>query len=154
MTLLVDELYDGIKFIQRFRINRSLQIAHIRPWIYKQGLLTTGELVMEVYQGSDLLNSARIDHTEINEGIPAAYAHGMIRFDFDQLILHHDCETEWTEYEFHLFTENYVTDFPFIGSVRRYELKFYDTYGLGVIDSEAPNDFVEPMGFELHEYID
>lgn len=154
MTLLVDELFNGITFVQKFRTNRSIQIAAIRPWIYKQGTLTTGELVMQVYQDGVFLNESRIDHTLINEEIPATYAHGMITMEFDQLILHHDCEDEYTEYEYHLFMDNYTTDFAFVGSCRRYELKIYDTYGLGVVDGEAPNDFVEPMGFELHEYID
>jgi hypothetical protein len=40
----------------------------------------------------------------------------------------------------------------FVGIVRRYEQKFYDTYGDGVEDNEAPNDLVEPLGFELFRW--
>lgn len=153
MTLVVDELYDGITFPQKFRINRSMSIAHIRPWVIKWGTIADGELVLQVRQNDELLIESIIPSGDINAQIPSTYFHGQIRFDFDALQLNHDRENEYTEYEFHLFMRNHTTDTQnFMGAIRRYELKFYDTYGEDVINNEAPNDMVEPMGFELFEW--
>lgn len=153
MTLVIDELYNGIVFSQNFRIKKSISVAHIRPWIYKHDTLLTGTLTLEVWQGSDLLKTAQIPYTTINTEIPGTYAHGQIRFDLDSLQLNHDTTQEWTEYTFKLYMSGYTNNpSAFIGAIRRYELKFYDTYGEDVISNEAPNDMVEPMGFEVFEY--
>lgn len=153
MTLLVDELYPGVVFEQNFRIQQSLSIAHFRPWIYKHGIQESGALTLEVWQNGILLKTATIDFSVINLEIPGTYAHGQVRFDFDPLQLNHDRESEWTEYTLKLYNDNYTfNSAAFIGSVRRYELKFYDTYGQDVVLNEAPNDMVEPLGFEIFEY--
>jgi hypothetical protein len=153
MTLLVDELYPGITFEQNFRIKRTISVPHIRPWIYKQGTLQDGELTLEVWQGADLLKTATIVHTTINAEIPATYAHGQVRFDFDPLQLNHDRTQEWTEYTLKLYMANHTRNLNnFVAASRRWELKFYDTYGDGVVNNEAPNDSVEPLGFELYNW--
>lgn len=154
MTLLVDELYPGVVFEQNFRIKRTLQMPHFRPWIYKQGELVDGVLTLEVLRNGEILNTATIDYTKINEEIPATYAHGQVRFDFDAMQLNHDRKLAWTEYTIRLYMDNHTRDTAnFVGAVRRYELKFYETYGPGVEpDGEAINDFIEPMGFEVYEW--
>lgn len=153
MTLLIDELFPGIVFEQNFRIQKTISMPHFRPWIYKQGTLVDGELTLEVWQGADLLKTATIAHTTINEEIPGTYAHGQIRFDLDPLQLNHDSTQEWTEYKVRLYMNNHTKDQAnFVASVRRYELKFYDTYGDGVVDNEAVNDFIEPLGFEIYRW--
>lgn len=153
MTLLVDELYPGVVFEQNFRIKQTISMPHFRPWIYKQGTLVDGELTLEVWQGADLLKTATIVYTQINEEIPATYAHGQIRFDLDPLQLNHDRTQEWTEYSVRLYMNNHTRDTNnFIGAIRRYELKFYDTYGDGVVNNEAPNDMIEPLGFEIYRW--
>jgi len=150
MTLVIDELYDGITFTQKFRINRSMQLAHFRPWIIKWGTPTAGDLVLQIWQDSDMLKEVRLTAADINLAITSTYFHGQLRFDTDPLQLNHDREAEYTEYEARLFTESMTTDANnFYGAVRRYEQKFYDTYGTGVVAGEAPNDMVEPLGFEL-----
>lgn len=153
MTLVVDELFDGIEFCQNFRINRSMNIAHIRPWMVKWGTIADGELVLQVEQNDELLIESTIDASVINSEITSTYFHGQIRFDFDSLQLNHDREAEYTEYTVKVFMRNHTTD-PnnFMGTIRRYELKFYDTYGDQVENNEAPNDMVEPLGFELFEW--
>jgi hypothetical protein len=155
MTLLVDELYNDVVFEQPFRINRHVNLAHIRPWIYKHGVLTTGDLTLEVWQGSTLLKTAIINCVDINTQITGTYAHGSLRFDFGPLQLFHDTTQSWTEYKLKLYMDNYTNSSTFIGAIRRYELKFTDTYGIDVNlnTMEAPNDMVEPLGVELFEYI-
>jgi hypothetical protein len=153
MTLLIDELFNGIVFEQKFKIQRHISLAHFRPWMYKHGNLLTGNLTCEVWQDATMLKQVQIPYTTINTEIPGTYAHGQIRFDMDALQLNHNTLNEWTEYKVKVYMSNYTNSSQhFIGTVRRYELKFYDTYGTGVIANEAPNDMVEPLGFELFEY--
>lgn len=153
MTLLVDELYTGITFSQKFRINRSMQLAHFRPWIIKWGNPTGGDLVLQILQGGELLKEVRLSATDINLDINATYFHGQVRFDTSPLQLNHDREAEFTEYEARLFTDGMTTDSNnFYGAIRRYEQKFYNTYGDGVTAGEAQNDMIEPLGFELFEW--
>lgn len=152
MTLLVDELYNGITFTQNFRINRSMSLAHFRPWIIKWGT-PDGEMVLQILQGATVLKEVRLTALEINAAIPATYFHGQIRFDVEPLQLNHDRTQEWTEYTAKLFMDGYSTDpSNFYGVIRRYEQKFYDIYGDGVVNNEAANDMIEPLGFELFEY--
>lgn len=153
MTLVIDELFDGIVFSQNFQIRKSLSIAHVRPWVYKHGNLVSGDMVCEIWEGPDLLKTITIPYTTINSEIPGTYAHGQIRFDTAPLQLNHDSTQTWTEYTIKFYMDNYTNNpAAFVGLVRRYELKIYDTYGDGVISNEAPNDMVEPLGFELFEY--
>lgn len=154
MTLVVDELFNGIVFEQKFRIQRHISLAHFRPWIYKHGNLQTGTLTCEVLEGSDLLKTVTIPYQKINEEIPGTYAHGQIRFDMNALQLNHNTLNEWTEYTVRVYMSGYTNlSTAFIGVIRRYELKIYETYGPGVdINGEAVNDMIEPLGFELFEY--
>lgn len=153
MTLVVDELYENVVFTQEFRINRSIQLAHFRPWIIKWGTPTGGDLVLQILQDSEVLKEVRLTADEINQQITSTYFHGQLRFDTEPLQLNHDCNSEYTMYEAKLFTDGIATDVNnFYGTIRRYELKFYDTYGTDVVNNEAPNDMVEPLGFELFEY--
>ena len=153
MTLVVDELYPGVVFEQNFRIKNTIQMPHLRPWIYKHGTIQDGELTLEILWNGQVLKTATIDFTTINLEIPGTYAHGQIRFDLGSLQLNHDRKLEWTEYTLRLYMDNHTRDINnFMGTSRRYELKFYDTYGDGVIDNEAPNDMVEPLGFEIYRW--
>jgi hypothetical protein len=153
MTLVVDELYDGVTFTQNFRIQRSMQLAHFRPWIYKQGTLVDGDFTLQILQDAVVLKEVSINYVDINAELTATYSHGQLRFDTEPLQLNHDREAEYTEYQVKLFMANHTTDNQnFMSLVRRYEQKFYRTYGDGVVDGEAPNDMVEPLGFELFEY--
>lgn len=153
MTLLVEELYPGLTFEQPFRIQKTFQMPYLRPWIYKQGTLVDGVLTLEIWKDGELLKTATIDYTEINEQIPGTYAHGQIRFDLDPMQVNHNRKEEWTEYSYRLYMNNHTRDTQnFIGAVRRYEKKFYDIYGTGVVNNEAPNDAIEPGGFEIFSW--
>lgn len=153
MTLLIDELYSGIEFPQNFRINRRMSVSAIRPWLIKWGTIADGELVLQVLKDSEVLKEVRIPAATLNSDIPGTYFHGQIRFDTAPLQLNHDPTEEYTEYQLKLFMDNHTTDQNnFMGAIRRYELKFYDTYGTDVAANEAPNDMVEPLGFEIFEY--
>lgn len=153
MTLVIDELYTGVKFEQNFRINQSLSIAHIRPWIYKHGVLASGVLTLDVYQDTRLLKKIEIDYTTINNIIPGTYAHGQIRFDCNSLQLNHDTKNEWTVYRIELYMNNYTNNSTkFIGTCRRYEHNFYTVYGAVDINGDGLNDMIEPLGYEIFEY--
>jgi hypothetical protein len=152
-TLIIDELYTGVIVEQPFKIKRDISIAHIRPWIYKHGLLPTGTFKVSVMQDVTELASSTIEFSTINENILGTYAHGFIRFDFDNLILYVNEKNIETEYLLKFEVINYTTDPDnFIGMCRRYNTKTYPTYGSGVVNNQAPNDFVEPFGLELFDY--
>lgn len=152
MTLMVDELYPDVVFKQNFRIKKSLSVAHIRPWFYKHGNPSTGKLVLNVYQGLDLLKTVEIDHEYINLQIPGTYAHGQLRIDTAPLQLNHNTANEWTEYSIELYMENYVKDVSnFYGLIRRYENQFYPVYG-AIDGDQAINDAIEALGFEIYHY--
>ena len=152
-TLIVDELFPGVTFSQKIRVNRDINISAIRPWVYLHNTLQDGDFQVEVKQGSESLLIAQLTAAEVNEAKTLAFAHGFIRFCFDALSLRvAEGETE-TEYILEFSMQNHIKDENnFIGIVRRWEDKTYPTYGDGVVDNEAPNDFVEPAGLELFEY--
>ena len=151
--LLVDELFPGVTFSQPFRITRDLNVARIRTWIYKHGVLQDGQLQCQVKQGSEVLATATVDFSDINSAITENYAHGFIRMDFDSLALRIDEGNEKEEYIIEYTMQNHTKDLGnFIGIVRRWEKKTYPTYGTGVTGGEAPNDSIEPSGLELFEY--
>lgn len=152
MTLLVDELYNGITFVQKFKIKKSLSVAHIRPWVYKHGLQASGTLTLNVKQDGRLLATSTIPYTKINAEIPGTYAHGQIRFDFNSLQLNHKTTDEFTEYTLELFMTGYSHALTFMGAIRRFEDLFYPAYGYVDGNGDAVNDMIEPMGFEVFEY--
>lgn len=151
-TLIIDELYDGVVIDQTIKINRDLSVSHIRPWIYKEGTIVDGELRLTILQASVELLTVEITTNELNK-IPEPYSHGFVRFDFDNLVLHVEEGEIETEYTLRFQMVNHTTDRSnYIALVRRWEAKTYPTYGDGVIDNEAPNDYIEPFGLEIFEY--
>lgn len=152
-TLIISELYDGIQIDQPIKLQRDTALGFIRPWIYKNGTLQDGQFKLTVFQGANELASSTIDYTEINSAIPETYAHGFIRFEFPNLKLHVEEGATETDYTLRFEMVNHTTNTTnYIAMVKRWEEKTYDTFGEGVVDNEAPNDFVEPYGLEIYEY--
>ena len=152
-TLYVDELFPGIVFSQPIRVNRDVNVAHVRPWIYKHGTLQDGQLQCEIKQGVSTLATQTLDFSVINAAFSEPYAHGFIRIDFQSLALRVAEGNTEEEYTIEYSMINHTKDQGnFIGIVRRWEDKTYPTYGDGVVGGEAPNDSVEPSGLELFEY--
>lgn len=152
-TLIVNELYNGVAFNQNVKFKRNIMISHIRPWIYKHGTLQDGDLRVQVYDGATLLNSATVNYVDINAAFTETYAHGYLRLDFDTLQLNIPETSAEKEYIFRFEMINHITDTAnFLGIVRQYEHKIYPTYGDGVVNNEAVNDFIEPCGLEIFEY--
>ena len=152
-TLIVEELYSGIEFNQPVTIDKDINVAHIRPWIYKHGTLVDGDFQVDVLDGATIIASTGFSFTDINAAITNTYAHGFLRFDFSSLILRVPEGSASKEYTFRFSMQNHTTDLNnFLGISRRWEAKVYGTYGDGVVDNEAPNDMVEPAGLEIFEY--
>jgi len=153
MTLVLDELFDGVTFTQNFRIQKTMQLVHFRPWIIKWGTPPAGDMVLQILKDAVILKEVRLTAAEINAAIPATFFHGQLRFDLEPLQLNYNRKEANTEYQVKIFMDGYVTDSDnFYGLIRRYEQKFYPTYGAGVTGGEAVNDTIEPLGFELFEY--
>lgn len=152
-TLIVDELFDGVVFDQEFKIFRDIDVAVIRPWVYLHGTLADGELQIEILEGSTVLLTQTLTTAEINAAKTETYAHGFMRFCFDALSLRVPEGATEATYRFKLSMINYTDDSNnFLGIVRNWENRIRDLYGSGVIGNQAPNDFIEPAGFEIHEY--
>jgi len=150
-TLLVDELFNGVVAEQNFRIKRNISISSIRPWVYKHGTIPAGTFELSLVEGGNVLATSTIDASEIN-AIQGTYAHGSIRFDFNNVILNIPETETFKEYTMRFTFSAAFDNDNFLGLVRRWEAKTYPTYGTGVINGEAPNDSVEPYGLEIYEY--
>lgn len=149
MTLVIDELYPGVVFTQPFRIQKTVSIGHIRPWLYKHGT-PIGSVTLEVYSGATQLASASLPIESVTDAVPGVYGHGRVRFDFDSLTLHHDSTAEYTEFTFKLSVSEHTKDPDnFLGAVRQYEAPVYDYYGDTQEDGTPVNSMISPMGFEL-----
>lgn len=147
-TLLIDELYNGVTFSQTIRVHKSIQIAHIRPWIYKNGTLLTGQFRCEVYDGATLLKQADIDYADINDAFTLAYAHGYIRFDIEPLALNVYPTEAYHDYTLKFSMVNHTTDTSnYLAIVREWDDRKYDIFGTAPL-----NDTTEPMGFEIFNY--
>lgn len=151
-TLVVDELYDGTTFAQKFKLPRHTSVAHIRPWIVKWGTIADGDFTCEIYQDDVLLASSTISYTEVNAQITDDYFHGYIRFDFNGATLNiPEGETE-DEYEVRFYMDNHTTDANnFVGIVRNWDIQYYEVYG-NVSSGEPVNDMIAPAGLEIYEY--
>lgn len=152
-TLLVDELYPGVTFVQKFKVNRDTNLAHVRPWIYKHGTLVDGDFQLEVKQGATTLVTKTLNFATINAAFTETFAHGYIRFDFDALSLRVAQGNTEEEYELHFSMINHTQDTNnFLGIVREWDGRKYTIYGDDLVNGQPPNDAVEPGGFELFEY--
>jgi hypothetical protein len=90
---------------------------------------------------------------DINAAKTESFAHGFIRFDVEPLALNIPEGSPNKEYTLRFSMQNHTSDSNnFLGISRRWDIKVYDIYGAGVVNNQAPNDFVEPGGLEIYEY--
>jgi hypothetical protein len=147
-TLLIDELFDTVEFVQDIHILRSTQVDSIRVWIYKEGTLATGSLRLRIYDGATIVEQISIPYADLNAGIPGPYAHGYVRFDVGPLALNvNENETDRT-YTFKIDMVGYVNDANnYIAVVREWDGPKYAPY------TAAPfNDSEEACGLEIYSY--
>lgn len=147
-TLLIDELKPGVVFEQTIRIYKSIGVAYIRPWVYKNGTLQDGQFRVQVYEGATLLKTVDVDYTEINTGIPSDYAHGYMTIKVDPLALNVDEDTEYVEYILKFSMVNHTLDNNnYIAICREWDDRKYPLFA-----AEPLNDFNEPCGYEIFAY--
>lgn len=149
-TLLIDELYTGVVFTQHVRIRKSIQVAHIRPWIYKHGTITTGKFRCQIYDGATLLKQVDIENADLNSAFVELYAHGYIRFDVEPLALNVHPTEEYHDYTLKFSMIDYITDSSnYLATVREWDDRKYPIFGTSPL-----NDTTEPLGYELFNYKD
>jgi len=152
-TLIIEQLIDSYVFVQPIKVSRDVSIKFIRPWILIHGVIATGQLQCQVKQGSTVLATKTIDYTELNGAASEDYAHGYIRFDFDNLILHRAEGEADTDYVFEFSMINHVTDTSnYVGIVREWETKSAIVYGDVDGNGDALNSTIEPVGYQIYEY--
>lgn len=144
-TLLVTRLNPDTVVTQRFKALRSLEVAHIRPWVYIHGTLEGGQLNARVMDSGVILKQVSISADEINTAKTETYAHGRLRIDFGPLFLGKDDEGEHTEYTVELEYIGHVSG-GWMGVVKDWDSPVYNSYG------ETPkNDSSKANGVEFFE---
>lgn len=147
-TLIVEDLFTGIVFSQPIRVRRNVSISNIRPWIYINGTLTSGDLQCRVLQGANELAVSTINYVDINTVKTETYAHGFIRFDFESLILNKADQEPYTEYILEFSMINYIDDpSNYISIVRD-----WDGSAATLYNNSQTNDYIDPVGYEIFEY--
>lgn len=150
MTLLLDELFDGIIVRQKFRTDKNFQLAHVRPWIYKHGNGQVGDLTCRIKIGNILLKEVTIDANVLNTAINGTYFHGYVRFDFDSMWISHDRNNQFTEYtvEYEFVGTSDINNF--YGVCRQFNNLLYPAYGDLDENDEPKNGAISPYGYELY----
>lgn len=147
-TLVVEVLNNGFVFEQDIRISKSINVAHIRPWIYKEGALQDGQLRLQVYDGATLLKTIDIDFTTINEAFTEDYAHGYIRFDTGPLALNVSDNEANHVYTLKFSMVNHTIDGSnYIAIARNWEITQHAIFGPDPVFSTE-----EPCGLEIYTY--
>ena len=146
-TLLVDELFPAVIFPQPFTIQKEMDCAFIRPWIYLHGTLVDGQLECRVKDGAEVLKTVTIDYTVINAVKTETYSHGYIRINLHPLMLKIPSGSAEKTYTMEFEMINHTRDTEnFLGIVRSWDDPLYDE------DPAAPNDTASGCGFELYEF--
>jgi hypothetical protein len=146
--LIIDELFDGVTFTQHVRLKRTVTVAYIRPWIYKQGTLVDGDFRLQIYDGATLLKTVDIPYTTINAAFTEDYAHGYLRFDVEPLNLNVADDEVNHVYEFRFSMVNHTTNLNnFISVCREWDDRKYPLYGTTPL-----NDMIEPLGYEIYNF--
>ncbi len=146
-TLFVDDLNPGVAFAQTMRISRPVNIASVRPWIYVNNTLQDGDLQLEVLQGTTVLATRTISHTEINAIKTEAFFHGYVRFDLDGLQLNVADGSATTDYIFRFSMINHTLDANnYLSIVREWDDLKYPRHDstTGVLGA--------PGGIEIYTY--
>ena len=106
MTTFYGEiLSDSQTLDTSIRIDRSIKVKHVRAHLFRQGLLSDGQVEMSIYEGLNLVKTVDIDYADINSVDSNTYAHGWFRFDFE-VPLNHNYENTYTEYTIKLKIKN------------------------------------------------
>ena len=107
MSTFYTEDLSGAPIETAIRIDKNVNIKHIRPYIYMNESLPNGQLVLSLLDGATLLKEVEIDFTVLNAITTDDYLHGFIRFDMDT-VLNHKTENTFTEYIIKIEMKNYT----------------------------------------------
>lgn len=107
MSLFYTESLSDGPIETTIRIDKNVNLKHIRPYIYMKEKLPNGQLVLSVLEGVTILKEIEIDFTDLNAITPDDYMHGFVRFDTD-IVLGHKTENVFTEYIIKIEMRNYT----------------------------------------------
>ena len=145
--LIVTDLIPNTSVSQKFKIFKTINVAAIRPYIYKNGTILDGNLMLRVLKGATVIATKLINFTEINSEIPETYAHGYIKFEFGQLPLQIDENQTEQEYTLELSMINHTLSAAnYISFAKDWDDSKYSVYGTVTTSLNQPN------GFEIFEY--
>lgn len=81
-TLVAQILKNGESIEQKIRLYESVYIKCVKLHVLRNGVLTDGNLTLEVYDNTTLVGSETITHTQLNS-TTGTYWHGKVVFVFD-----------------------------------------------------------------------
>lgn len=152
-TLIQDILENNSALSQSFKIDKSMNVAHIRPWVYIHDDLQDGDLQLEVLQGATVLATATLNYATINAGKADTYSHGWLRFDFDSLQLNVDEGNTDEEYIVRLTMINHTNNSAaYIAWNRDWDDPLYPIYGDVDGNGDPVNDQIAPFGLEIYAW--
>ena len=154
-TLITRDFEDGYHSL-KVRYYESFHLKYLRLHIYKEGILTEGNLTCSLYKGSTLLNKASVSYSQLNT-IPSL-SHGYMRFDFDPS-LYINIKGHYEEFEWRFDLEDWTYNTSnFIESVIEHERNHGTTIHkrVPIYGDETDNNLITdysnqmPLGVELY----
>ena len=148
MSTLVIEEITVIAIEQEIRLTRNAGLVAIRLHLMKYGT-PTGDLVMAIYEGANLIKSVTTAMSTLNAEFSLAYGHGLFKFDLEIPIRKSGA---YTTYTIKLSAAGYGAS-NYYAWVKDWLPEKTNLYGEGnITNGITPQDTLKPYHFELYEY--
>lgn len=147
MSTLVIQPIDSSGVIQNFKITEDVNLYRIRIGLYKKNT-PTGNLVISLLYGSDIILSKVIPMTTLNSEFTKNYGYGIFSFDFEIPLKKVGVSTEYsiklqntsgTLDNYYAWFKNWIPDLT-------------NTYGDYSSGGSVSNDTSKPYHLELYKY--
>ena len=127
---------------QKFKLTFGQMVYALRPHIFKNGELLDGNLVLELFDGAELLKTETLSYSELNEQIGNSYSHGYLTWEINTRLSGRLSNEDAHEYELKL---TYTGSDPLkLAWIMEYENLITTMYGSG-----QKNDAFKPRDLEI-----
>jgi hypothetical protein len=127
---------------QKFKLVFGKMVYALRPHIFKNGELIDGNLIFELYDGSELLKTETFTYEDLNQEIGNDYSHGYLTWEIDTRLDGRQNGESAHEYELRL---TYTGTVPLkLAWIMEYENLITTMYGSG-----QGNDAFKPRDLEI-----
>ena len=127
---------------QKFKLTFGQMVYALRPHLFKNGELLDGDLIFELFDGSELLQTETFTHEYLNEQIGNNYHHGYLTWNINARLSGRISGEDAHEYELKL---TYTGSDPLkLAWIMEYENLIITMYGAG-----QANDAFKPRNLEI-----